>query len=132
MTDKCPDWQQSALPSSTGLPSAIGTSFVDRSPDVIVQCMYISKSPVGEESISMNFCFPSDGGRCFMSGMSVQTCLDRNAMLPRIVEYDVARNAGIVHEIDFGGKCRTDACVLCRIFLSELEVSGSLCLKDEG
>ena len=112
--------------------AAIGTSFVDRSPDVIVQCMYISKSPVGEESISMSFCFPSDGRRCFISGMSVQTCLDRNAMLPRIVEYDVARNAGIVHEIDFGGKCRADACVLCRIFLSELEVSGSLCLKDEG
>ena len=112
--------------------AAIGTPFVDRSPDVIVQCMYISKSPVGEESISMSFCFPSDGGRCFMSGMSVQTCLDRNAMLPRIVEYDVARNAGIVHEINLCGKGRADACVLCCILLCELEVSGSLCLKDEG
>ena len=112
--------------------AATGTSFVNRSPGVIVLCMYMTSPPSGKKAFPEVFCFPTDGGRCFMSGMSVQTCLDRNAMLPRILEYDVARNAGIVHEIDFSGKCRADACVLCCILLSELEVSGSLCLKDEG
>ena len=107
------------------------TSFVNRSPGVIVLCMYMTSPPSGKKAFPEVFCFPTER-RCFMSGMSVQTCLDRNAMLPRILEYDVARNAGIVHEIDFGGKCRADACVLCCILLSEIEVACSLCLKNEG
>ena len=125
-----PGWHL-ALPSSTGLPVASGTPFVDRTHCVIVQCMYINKSPVGEESIFKS-CFPTGGGWCFMSGMSVQTCLDRNAVLPHIVEYDVAWDASAVHLLDVCCESLADACGLSSILLCELVVSGSLGLEDEG
>ena len=108
-----------------------GTSRGNRTPGVIVQCMYINKSPVGEESIFKS-CFPTGGGWCFMSGMSVQTCLDRNAVLPHIVEYDVARDACVVHEGNLCCEGFADAGILGSVLLSELEVTCCLSLKNES
>ena len=52
--------------------------------------------------------------------------------LPDEVEDYVARDACSVHFLDVGCEGLADACILCRILLSELEVSGCLSLEDEA
>ena len=52
--------------------------------------------------------------------------------LPDEVEDYVAWDACFVHFLDVGGEGLADACILCRILLSELEVSGCLGLEDEA